>query len=78
MFEILREEPIYTEIFKEGDIHELQQATINIVLVRFPQLESLARARITAIGSVERLQQLIIDLTLAHSQEETEHLSLSI
>jgi len=90
MHDILRESPAYQWILNEG-IEEgiqqgiqqgmqqgMQQAVINMVVARFPELESLARARITAVSNVERLQHLIIDLTISHNQEEMERVLLSL
>jgi predicted transposase YdaD len=83
MHDILRESPAYQWILEEGreegiqqgmqqGIQAMQQAAINVVAARFAELESLARARITAVSNLERLQHLIIDLSISHSQEEME------
>ena len=86
MHDILRESPSYQWILDEG-IEEgiqrgiqqgTQQAVINMVIARFPELELLARARITAVSNLERLQHLIIDLSITHSQEEMERVLLSL
>ena len=85
MHDILRESPAYQWILNEG-IEEgiqqgytgMQQAVINMVVARFPELESLARAQITAVSNLERLQHLIIDLSISHSQEEMERVLLSL
>ena len=82
MHDILRESPAYQWILDEGreeGIQQgMQQAVINMVVARFPELESLARARITAVSNLERLQHLIIDLTISHNQEEAQRVLLSL
>lgn len=86
MHDILRESPAYQWILEEereegiqqGMQQGMQQAAINVVIARFPELESLARARITAVSNLERLQHLIIDLSIAHSQEEMQRVLLSL
>ena len=56
----------------------MQQAAIDMVIARFPELESLARPQITAVSNLERLQHLIIDLSISHNQEEMERVLLSL
>jgi len=56
----------------------IQQAAINVVVARFAELESLAKARTTAVSNLERLQHLIIDLSIARNQEEMERVLLSL
>ena len=90
MHDILRESPAYQWILDEG-IEEgiqrgiqqgmqqgMQQGAINVVVARFAELESLARARITAVSNLERLKHLIIDLSISHSQEEMKRVLLSL
>jgi flagellar biosynthesis/type III secretory pathway protein FliH len=86
MHEILRESPAYQWILDEG-IEEgiqrgmqqgMQQAVINMVVAHFPELEPLAKTRITAVSNLERLQHLIMDLSISHSQEEMERVLLSL
>jgi hypothetical protein len=50
----------------------MQQAAISIVVARFPELELLAKAKILALDDPDRVQHLIIDLSISHSREETE------
>ena len=56
----------------------MQQTAINIVIRFFADLEELARTKITAINDLERLQQLILDLTIAHTREQMEQVLLSL
>jgi hypothetical protein len=56
----------------------MQQTAINIVIRFFADLEELAKAKITAIDDLERLQQLILDLTIAHTREQMEQVLLSL
>ena len=54
---------------QQGSQKAMQQAAITIVITRFPELELLAKAKILALDNLERLQHLIIDLSISHSQE---------
>jgi len=56
----------------------IQQASINLVVGHFPELEELAKTRITAIDNLERLQQLILDLSISHTREQMERVLLSL
>ncbi len=94
MHDILRESPAYQWILNEGreegraegllegmqrgSQKTAQQAAISIVVARFPELELLARATILAVDDLERLQHLIIDLSISHSQEEVERVLRSL
>jgi predicted transposase YdaD len=82
MLELLRQEPLYSEIFREGaqeGVQEgVQQTVISMVAARFAELEPLVRRKVTAINSLERLQQLVVELSRAFSQEETERILLSL
>jgi hypothetical protein len=63
---------------QQGSQKATQQAAITIVATRFPELELLAKARILALDNLERLQRLIIDLTISHSRGEMERVLLSL
>lgn len=85
MHDILRESPVYEWILDEGreegiqqGVQAMQQAAINMVIARFAELESLARVRISALRDLERLQHLIIDLSISHSPEEMKRVLLAI
>lgn len=86
LHDLLNEDPLYLSIMYKGEeqgiqkgIQQgLQQAAIDIVIAHFPQLESLAMAKITVLNNAERLQHLIIELTLARGQDETERLLHSL
>lgn len=81
MHDILRESPAYQWILNEGraeGIQAMQQTAIRMVLVHFADLEELARAKITALNDLARLQQLIIDLSISHSQEEMKRVLRSL
>jgi len=83
--DILRESPAYQWILEEGRkegrqqaAQAMQQAAIHMVIAHFADLEELARARITALDDLARLQQLIIDLSISHSQEEMKRVLRSL
>ena len=94
MHDILRESPAYQWILNEGRAEgkaegllegmqqgarkTAQQAAIGIVTARFPELELLAKATILGLDNVERLQHLIIDLSISHSKEEVERVLRSL
>ncbi len=78
MHEILEESWAYQEMVQQGLQQGLQQAAINVVVARFADLQTLARTKIPPIDSSERLQQLIIDLSISHNQEEAEQVLLSL
>jgi len=82
MLELLRQEPLYSEILQEGEQRGvqkgMQQAVITMVVAHFPQLEPLAKKMVAAVNSLERLQLLIVELSLARSEEETERILLSL
>jgi hypothetical protein len=89
MHDILEESWAYQEMIQKGllqgieqgigkGILTMQQTAINIVIRFFADLEELARTKITAINDLERLQQLILDLTMSHTREQMEQVLLSL
>jgi len=81
MHDILEESWAYQEIMGRGELRgilAMQQTAINIVIRFFADLEELAKTKITAIDDLERLQQLILDLTISHTREQMERVLLSL
>ena len=86
MHDILEESWAYQEMVQTGEQRGrqqgrqqgYQQAAIDVVVARFPDLETLARTKITAISDLERLQHLIIDLSISHTREQMEQVLLSL
>lgn len=85
MHDILEESWAYQEILGKGllqgeqrGVLAMQQTAINIVIRFFADLEELAKAKITPIDDLERLQQLILDLTISHTREQMEQVLLSL
>jgi predicted transposase YdaD len=80
--DLLDEDPVYLAIKQKGLQEGLQQgwqkAAITLVVASFPDLETLARTRISAVGNQKRLEQLILDLHLCHTREQMERLLLSL
>src|SRR5258708_1634163 len=79
--EIGRKEGI--EKGRQEVVQAMQQAAICIVVVHLAEIEKLVRAKITALDELARakitalddlgcLHRLIVDLNIAHSQEEME------
>ena len=86
LHDILEESWAYQEIMgkgreeghKEGRQQGYQQAAIDVVVARFPDLETLARTNITAIDNLERLQHLVIDLSISSTREQMERVLFSL
>jgi hypothetical protein len=80
--DLLDEDPVYLAIENKGVQKGLQQgwqkAAITLVVASFPDLETLARARIGSVGSLERLEQLIVDLKQPRTREQMVRLLLSL
>jgi predicted transposase YdaD len=68
----------FKEGIKEGRQQGYQQAAIDVIVARFPDLETLARTKITALNDLQRLQHLILDLSIAHTREQTEQVLLPL
>jgi len=81
MHDILEGSWAYQEIMGKGHqqgVLAMQQTAINIVRRFFADLEELAKTRISAIEDLERLQQLILDLSISHTREQMEQVLLSL
>jgi len=63
---------------EEGRQQGLQQAAISIVAARFPTLEQLAKVIIATITDLNRLEVLIVELSVSSSQEQTKEILLSL
>ncbi len=85
MHDILEGSWAYQEMVQTGCIQgeqrgvlAMQQAAIDMVVANFADLETLARAKITAINNLDRLQHLIVDLGISHTREQMERVLLSL
>ena len=93
MQDILEGSWAYQEIFGKGlqrgeqrgeqrgiqrGVLAMQQTAIDIVIRFFADLEELAKAKITAIDDLERLQHLIIDLSISSTREQMEQVLRSL
>jgi hypothetical protein len=63
---------------QEGALQTSQQIAIRLVAKRFPELEKFASIVIAAVSDVERLQMLIIELSIASNQEHARELLFSL
>jgi len=63
---------------QQGALQTAQQIAISIVTARFPALEQLAKAIITTLSDLNRLEVLIVELSTSSSQEQTKQLLLSL
>ncbi len=79
--EIIEQSWVYQETIEkglqQGRQQALQQAAIGIVAARFPEIEQFARETIETISDPSRLQTLIVELSIAPSQERAKELLLS-
>ena len=81
----LRSDPLFREMLddereegrKEG-IQKMQEGLVALVARDFAELELLARTKIMAINNLERLQHLMLDLTILHTHEEMEQFLLRL
>jgi len=81
MHDILEGSWAYQEIMGKGrqqGVLAMQQAAIDVVVARFPDLEALARTKITAVDNLERLQHLIVDLSISLTREQMERVLRSL
>jgi hypothetical protein len=63
---------------QEGALQTAQQIAIRLVENRFPELEKFANIVISAMSDVERLQMLIIELSIASTPEHAKQLLFSL
>jgi len=63
---------------QEGALQTAQQIAVRLVANRFPELEKLAKIVIAAVSDVERLQMLIIELSIASCQDQARELLFSL
>jgi flagellar biosynthesis/type III secretory pathway protein FliH len=82
--EIIEQSWVYQETIEKGlqqGLHQglqtARQAAIGIVAARFPEIEQFAREIIETISDPNRLQTLIVELSIAPSQERAKELLLS-
>ena len=75
-YDALRMDPLYWILQKdsreEGGVHALQQAVINVVAKRFPVLKQRAQKSIAAVNDLERLQELVPELSVLSQREVDE------
>ena len=73
MFEILREEPLYTEILNEGRQEALEgeiQTLLFFIQTRFPALMQLAEEQSRAIKTLEQMQDLLRKVIVAQNEQQ--------
>ena len=85
LHDLLHVDPMYQAIVQEGwqkgrqegrqeerqeRLRDLQQAALKIIRANFPQLEQVAEPRISALGDLQRLQQLVDALIFARSEKD--------
>jgi hypothetical protein len=77
LHDLLHVDPMYQAIVQEGrqeERHErildLQQTALALIQANFHQLEEGAKLRISALGDLQRLQQLVRMLISARSEED--------
>ena len=82
--EIIEQSWVYQETIEKGlqqglqqGLQTVRQAAIGIVAARFPEIEQFAKEIIETISDPNRLQTLIVELSIAPSQERAKELLLS-
>jgi len=77
LHDLLHVDPMYQAIVQEGRqeerqerILDLQQTALDLIKANFLQLEDVAKPRISALGDLQRLRQLVKALISAHSEED--------
>ena len=77
LHDLLHVDPMYQAIVQEGRqeerqerIRDLQQTALKIIRANFPQLEQVTEPRISALGDLPRLQQLVDALIFARGEED--------
>jgi predicted transposase YdaD len=81
LHDLLHVDPMYQAIVQEGEargeekerrerILDLQQTAFKIIKANFLQLEEVFKPRISALGDLQRLQQLVDALIFARSEED--------
>jgi predicted transposase YdaD len=83
--DLLSESPIYQEIFGEGEEKGRQEGALqaqaemllNIVKLRFPELQELAKQQVDTIKDVSLLSAINLNLVIAQTTEEARQALLS-
>lgn len=86
IYDELRSDSLFREMLdderqegrQEGALRIAQEIAVRLVANRFPGLEKFARIVIAAVRDVERLQLLIIELSIASSEEQAKQLLSSL
>lgn len=78
MYDLLRDSPIFQVIAQEEQLRTLRAGIIAIVAAYYPELAKLAETQVTAIDDVERLQKLLVDVTMPYNAQEMRTLLLSL
>lgn len=78
--DLLSESPIYQEIFGEGlekgQLQAQSDMLLNIVKLRFPQLQELAQQQVDAIKDASILSAINLNLVMAQTTEEARQVLL--
>jgi hypothetical protein len=86
MLDIIEDSWLYQEVtekwlqqgLQQGRQQAFQQAAISVLKTRFPELEQFATAIIETVNDPQRLQMLIVELSIAPSQERAKELLLAL
>jgi hypothetical protein len=80
--DLLDEDPVYLSIMQrglqKGRLQTAQQTALQVIAARFPALEQLAQEIIETISDANRLQVLVVELSVSSSQEQAKELLLSL
>jgi hypothetical protein len=85
MYEIFKDSPAIQWIQEDGRADErkkliamFQQTVLKFVDQHYPKLQRLAKAQVRLLEDPERIQQLILDLSMAQDGGEAENVLLSL
>lgn len=56
----------------------LRSAVVAIVAAHYPKITRLAKVHVAALNDIDRLQRLVVDLTMAHSAKEARTLIIAL
>lgn len=90
MHDLLKDSPIFQLIEQEGmekgreeglergQLKALHTGIVNVIAAHYPELTRLAESQVTAIDDIERLQKLLVDVTMPYNAQEMRTLLLSL
>ena len=75
--DILEDSWAYQEMVANGKIQALREAIMDVVRIRFPEVEQRARQQVYSIEDLDDLRRLNVKLSAAQTVQEAEQAVLS-